>query len=282
MMKLVIVLAACLVFGANADSRSFGKCPHVDAQQKFEMHKMLGTWYVIQKTSTNVPCLTYNISAKEDHFDHYLIGSRSTRNRDLCAKDESNPAVMDLEVPLEIGTYKFTVFMTDYENYAGVFSCKNYPLTFSTINKWSAAILSRKPTLDIEFVEKVRSRLSAYNIDPFSLSIIDQHHCKPGEKGIIIQTASNAVNKVSQTVNNFNTDVVKPVVHEAVDSMKTFIENETSGGKKPVVNENKNAFSSAVDQVNGGGLNTLFEHSDLAGTFEEPSTTKPKPSYLSP
>ncbi|KAK4878314.1 hypothetical protein RN001_010820 [Aquatica leii] len=298
----VFVLAALTYDSVNADTHSLGKCPHVEPDHDFHMQKMLGTWYAIQKTSTNVPCLSYTITEKKDHPGYYLLTETFPRSKlsklvglspeqhvtgELHAIDENIPATMNLKVPLEIGSYKFTVFMTDYLNYAAVFSCKAYPLTFSSLNKWSAIILSRTPTLDIEFVEKVRTRLSAYNIDPFSLSIIDQDHCKPDEKKVA-QATSDALSKVSKTVDQHNkNNAQKPIVDQNVDEShggsnivfenadldegitvsykpnhKLPVSNTKTVVTKPKVDQNIDTFSEAVDQV-GGGLNTVFENFEL-------------------
>lgn len=90
------------------------------------------------------------------------------------------------------GSSSFTVFMTDYDTYAAIFTCQK--LTFA--NRQSATILSRTRTLDKMYVDKVvsiknivnnkinetsfvqiRSRLANSQIDPFELSIISQKDC---------------------------------------------------------------------------------------------------------
>lgn len=90
------------------------------------------------------------------------------------------------------GSSSFTVFMTDYDTYAGIFTCQK--LTFA--NRQSATILSRTRSLDKMYVDKVvsiknilnnkvneinfiqiRSRLANSQIDPFELSIINQKDC---------------------------------------------------------------------------------------------------------
>ncbi|KAF5284619.1 hypothetical protein FQA39_LY16977 [Lamprigera yunnana] len=293
--KFVLVLIAVAVghYGTNADSTSFGKCPHVEPQPDFKMDEFLGTWYVIQKTATNVPCLSYNVTEKPGHPGYYLLKETYSTSKlakfvglgheqhivgDLCVADPHVPAVMNLDVPLDIGHYQFTVFLTDYVNFAAVFSCKTYPLTFSSLHKWSAIIMSRTPKLDIKFVEIVRTRLSAFNIDPFSMTIINQKHCKPGEKGVILQAASNAVHKVSETVGNVNEHVIKPAVDKAVHTVKAAIDEATDSAK-------------AILDTATGGLNTIFENPGLNEDLNSVANTadkvipitgdSPKPSYYS-
>jgi apolipoprotein D and lipocalin family protein len=50
------------------------------------------------------------------------------------------------------GSASYIVFMTDYETYAGVFTCQK--LGFA--HRQSASILSRSPRLDKMYVDKVR------------------------------------------------------------------------------------------------------------------------------
>lgn len=49
------------------------------------------------------------------------------------------------------GEADFVVFMTDYENYAGIFTCQK--ILFGHTK--SASILSRKPTLDKVIINQV-------------------------------------------------------------------------------------------------------------------------------
>lgn len=53
------------------------------------------------------------------------------------------------------GEADFVVFMTDYENYAGIFTCQK--ILFGHTK--SASILSRKPTLDKVIINQVKIKL---------------------------------------------------------------------------------------------------------------------------
>jgi apolipoprotein D and lipocalin family protein len=50
------------------------------------------------------------------------------------------------------GSASYIVFMTDYETYAGVFTCQKMGFA----HRQSASILSRSPRLDKMYVDKVR------------------------------------------------------------------------------------------------------------------------------
>jgi len=81
---------------------------------------------------------------------------------------------MRISFPLSVGgDSSFVVFMTDYENYAGIFTCQS----FKILHRQSATLLSRTRTLDKTYWEKMRNRLAKGSVNPFSLSIINQTGC---------------------------------------------------------------------------------------------------------
>lgn len=144
-------------------------------------------WFAIQKTSTASECVIYNISQVEPGqyviqqlSQDYLIGLAPVSHRysytgELEVKDSDVPAKMTVKFPLNIlpGDAIFKVFMTDYEHYGAIFSCQKLPGS----HRQSATILSRTKDLDKAYVDKIRTRLQSYGVDPFDLSIINQSNC---------------------------------------------------------------------------------------------------------
>nr|XP_023022010.1 apolipoprotein D-like [Leptinotarsa decemlineata] len=151
------------------------------------MNRMLGIWYVIEKTSTASSCIVYNITKTdepeeysiEEISQHFLLSLTPLRHGyhyrgTLTVPDSSVPAKMKVKFPLSVaGSSSFTVFTTDYDTYAGIFTCQK--ITFS--NRQSATILSRTRSLDKMYIDKIRNRLVSSQIDPFDLSIIKQNDC---------------------------------------------------------------------------------------------------------
>lgn len=90
----------------------------------------------------------------------------------------------DLDVA---GSASHVVFMTDYDTYAGIFTCQK--LAFA--HRQSATILSRTRTLDQEKVDRIRQRLSQYGVDPYDLSIIAQSSCPQGNNSLDINIEPN-------------------------------------------------------------------------------------------
>ncbi|CAG2059420.1 unnamed protein product [Timema podura] len=189
MNMLVGALLAVLGVITSVQSHSYhlGSCPTVEPVANFDMTKFLGKWYVIQKTSTGSRCLINNYTqgsgernyTLEQISEHFLLGLTSVDHQYryvglLSVPDPNSPAKMTVRFPLSVaGSASYTVISTDYNNYAGVFTCQK--LAFA--HRQSATILSRTPTLEKAMVDKVRSRLSSFNVDPFDLSIINQTAC---------------------------------------------------------------------------------------------------------
>ncbi|XP_011637689.1 apolipoprotein D-like [Pogonomyrmex barbatus] len=181
-----LVLAGCLAF-AQAHTYHMGPCPIVEPMQGFQMSKFLGLWYVIQKTSTGSKCITYNYTRGEEpgeyvitqDSDHLILGLTPLKHEyhytgQLSVPEPSTPGRMEVRFPLNVaGSASHVVFTTDYDNYAGIFTCQK--LAFA--HRQSATILSRTRTLDQVQVDKIRQRLGQYGVDPFELSIIVQTGC---------------------------------------------------------------------------------------------------------
>lgn len=186
---LLIIVLTCTITVILGHTYHLGECPIVEPMSGFVMSKFLGLWYAIQKTSTGSRCLTYNFTVGaepgeyllEQVSEHPVLGVASVDNKyhytgELKASSDI-PAKLSVKFPLSVaGKASFTIFMTDYDSYAGVYTCQKLPAS----NRRSATILSRKKTLDKQVVDKIRARLSLFGVSPYDLSIIDQFKC-PGK-----------------------------------------------------------------------------------------------------
>lgn len=109
--------------------------------------------------------------------------------------------------------------MTDYNTYAGIFTCQK--LAFA--HRQSATILSRSRSLDKVYVDKLRTRLSSFSVDPFDLSIISQNGCpKNPDEGLNIDI--NPETFSSQNIGN--------VVRKAGEKVGDGVEYAIEAGKK--------------------------------------------------
>jgi apolipoprotein D and lipocalin family protein len=185
---LVAVIFALTLSCAFAHKYKSGECPNVEPMQNFQMRNFLGIWYAIQKTATGSSCIIYNITQEEPGqyllqqlSQDYLLGLAPVSHRysytgELESTDNDIPAKMKVKFPLNVlpGNAVFKIFITDYNNYAGIFTC--HPI-FGGFHRQSATILSRTKDIDRAYVDKIRSRLQSYGVNPFDLSIINQSNC---------------------------------------------------------------------------------------------------------
>jgi len=197
-------LLVFIFYYCNGHTYHAGECPAVEPMSGFDMKQFLGVWYAIQKTSTASSCVVYNITRGEEPGE-YVINQLSQHfvlrftpikhvysyTGNLSVPDSVVPSKMKVKYPLSVGGEAlFTVFMTDYQTYAGIFTCQT--LGFS--HRQSATLLSRTKELDKIYLDKMRTRLSSFNVDPYDLSIISQSNCpnfNDGNKGYSISIDDN-------------------------------------------------------------------------------------------
>ncbi|KAK6636439.1 hypothetical protein RUM43_010100 [Polyplax serrata] len=187
---MIGAVSILLVMAVQAYGHTYhlGDCPAVKPMENFDINRFLGKWYVIQKTATGSSCLVNNYTEDKEnpgHYkieqvsDHLILGLTSLDHKyhytgDLVIPNESNAAAMRVRFPLNVaGGASYTVFMTDYDTYAGIFTCQK--LAFA--HRKSATIISRSKTLGKDYVDKIRNRLSSFGVDPYDLSIIKQDNC---------------------------------------------------------------------------------------------------------
>lgn len=219
-MLRVLLLTIVMVHFSQGHTYHTGQCPQVQAMPEFDMKRFLGIWYAIQKTSTASTCLIYNITRGEEPGEylieqtsqHFALGLTPLKHEysytgQLSAPIPELPAKMRVNFPLNpAGDSDFIIFMTDYDTYGGIFTCQK--LGFA--HRQSATLLSRSKELDKIYVDKMRTRLGTFNVDPYDLSIINQSSCpKDSSEGYNIhidpdtfssQNIGNAVRKVGEKI----------------------------------------------------------------------------------
>jgi len=230
------IVLFCTLWGvykyANGHSYHLGGCPDIEPMAGFEMNGMLGIWYVIQKTGTASTCITYNFTKTdepgeyllEQSSQHFALGLTPLKHQyhysgKLTVPDQAIPARMQVKFPLNpAGSASYTVFMTDYVTHAAVFTCQK--LGFA--HRQSATILSREKTLDRIYVDKIRSKLSAANVDPYELSIISQKDCPKDSNGTNINIDDDT----------FSAHSVAEVIKKAGEKIGDGVEYIAGGAKK--------------------------------------------------
>ncbi|VVC90455.1 apolipoprotein D-like [Leptidea sinapis] len=255
MLRLLVLGALCS--GALSHTYHLGACPVVEPMPGFDMNQMLGVWYVIQKTSTASHCITYNFTKTDEPgtyeleqvSQHFILGLTPLKHDYrytgvLTVPDPAVPGRMKVKFPLSVaGSASYTILATDYTKYAAVFTCQT--LTFA--HRRSATILSRSKELDRMFVDKMRSRLSSFGVDPYDLSIISQSECPKhanGTEGVNINIDPNtfsshnigeAVRKTGGVIADgveYVVDAGKKVYHKVADSKEDLTEMPNSRDMK--------------------------------------------------
>ncbi|XP_037292807.1 apolipoprotein D-like [Manduca sexta] len=229
-----VLLAAC--GGVLSHTYHLGACPIVEPMPGFEMNKMLGVWYVIQKTSTASHCITYNFTKSEEPgkynleqvSQHFILGLTPLKHDYrysgvLSVPDPSVPARMKVRFPLSVaGSASYTILGTDYSTYAAIFTCQK--LAFA--HRRSATILSRTKELDRMFVDKMRTKLSSFGVDPYDLSIISQNNCPKHPDG-----ATEGVN-ININPDTFSSHNIGEAVRKTGGVIADGVEYVVDAGKK--------------------------------------------------
>lgn len=137
---------------------------------------MIGKWYSIYETGKQASCVFYEF---EQVAPNYYLGHMHHLNLTISLDViKSGDSVDEVVVtskfypPLHKSTIK--TFATDYENYAGIFMCKeNEDSHYPHIEFWS-----REATLDDEKVQQMKDVLSKYDgIDISDLKAVDHSDC---------------------------------------------------------------------------------------------------------
>ncbi|KAL1116646.1 hypothetical protein AAG570_005118 [Ranatra chinensis] len=234
------MMASVMVTRVTGHTYHLGDCPIVEPQSGFEMSRFLGMWYVVQKTSTGSRCLYYNITQSPEPYEytieqvseHPALGVVSVDNKyhytgTLKVPQKDTPARMTVKFPLNpIGKSSFVVFITDYDTYAGIYTCQELPAS----NRRSASILSRKPILDKQYIDKIRLRMSGFGVNPYDLSLIDQSKC-PKETNIDLGIDPDT----------FSASNIAAGVRKAGEKIGDGIEVVAAGGKRVYDSVNKDS-----------------------------------------
>ncbi|KAK5638388.1 hypothetical protein RI129_012683 [Pyrocoelia pectoralis] len=248
MSKLTLfVLFCCTAVQINGHSYGLGSCPVIPPMQDFNIHRMLGVWYVIQKTSTASTCITYNFTKLPEPYEyhleqvsqHFILGLTPLKHEykyrgRLTVPDNAIPSKMKVKFTLNpLGKADFTIFMTDYDVYAALYTCQGLGIG----HRDSVTILSRTRTLDQMYVDKIRSKLISHNINPFELSIISQKDCpqKPGGLNININDETISTKSVAEVVRKAGEKIGDGIEYAVQGAKRVYShlshDDESVGGK---------------------------------------------------
>lgn len=137
---------------------------------------MFGTWYSIQETGKEIPCAHYHLEeARENHYHGHFYPLNVTL--ELDPKNIDNAAegyIISASFDPTLDQSLMRVFATDYDTYAGIFTCKEFEDIYYT----NIAFWSRTTSLSDERVTELRSILTKYEgIDLTTLKKVHHDEC---------------------------------------------------------------------------------------------------------
>ncbi|GFY60277.1 apolipoprotein D [Trichonephila inaurata madagascariensis] len=192
------VFLAYLICHVHSQTLLLGACPNPPMQSEFSAQDFLGRWYEVERTFVMAEvgwrCITVDYREESGRVRVETSGNAVVK-RTMAAVatfTPSTPARIILRgegsLPTQSTNY---VLLSDYNNFAVVWSCRNVdpliPITgldflrnlSHTENLW---ILSRNRTMDATTKEKIYSFLDTNAINRRSLRPVPQENCQEGTR----------------------------------------------------------------------------------------------------
>ncbi|KAL7042829.1 hypothetical protein ACKWTF_001299 [Chironomus riparius] len=158
-------------------------CQKVQSIPKLDVSDFLGTWYILaiypDSTLLSMRCPVVIFTwpavgannAQISVFKKYIsFGNEKRVMGSASAVGRGTLGINFPVLPRDNGVYN--VLGTDYENYAVLFTCNNYPGYIVGQNVW---VMSRNKTLESQYWQNVFSTMINNTLPPNFLKLIDQN-----------------------------------------------------------------------------------------------------------
>ncbi|XP_070504093.1 insecticyanin-B-like [Chironomus tepperi] len=153
-----------------------GKCPQIEKIKGFQPEKMAGKWHSIYETGKESACVCYEFEAvSKNHFHGYFYHLKQ-----MVSIDSQNPEnpdegfVVSTKFIPQMDKMVMYTFATDYENYAGVFSCKEVGDSYYP----HVAFWSRDHKMSDEKMEELKAMMAKYEgINLTELKAVNHSEC---------------------------------------------------------------------------------------------------------
>ncbi|XP_055374348.1 apolipoprotein D [Condylostylus longicornis] len=179
----------------------FGRCPKYPSMPKFNMTKILGSWYEVERSfylpeiASGCTTLTFQPEAEEFRYgDGYyrLEVAIKTINRltgtpsvslGYAKPENSKSSIMDFKFNTRFpeiiarflpGSGRYQVLYTDYENFAILWSCSSFGPIGHADQIW---ILGRDRDFSAEIRKRIYDSLKKLGLDPDRLIISKNKNC---------------------------------------------------------------------------------------------------------
>ncbi|XP_034652178.1 apolipoprotein D isoform X1 [Drosophila subobscura] len=195
------LLVFLLTFVAETNAYGFGRCPNYPSMPKFNMSRVLGHWYEVER-SFYLPeiasgCTTFQFEpyskGEQSKFQNFKLGvaikniNRITGNPNVnigyATPENSRSSIMDFKFTTRFpdviarllpGSGKYQVLYTDYENFAILWSCGSIGSLGHSDQIW---ILGRDRDFEVDIRSKVYDVLKKLSLDPDRLIISKNKNC---------------------------------------------------------------------------------------------------------
>lgn len=188
-----VLLLAVSAYSAQAVFSS-GKCLEIPAISNFEVNSYIGNWYEIRRLNSvferQLKCgrAIYQIESSnsisvENNGINAITGEIASVVGHATFSDTSAKNKLTLMLPVEVAGVtifenegEYSVWDTDYDSYALIYSCKTIiPGLVKAETSW---ILSRERTLSDEKIRYLSSVLAVDGLDINKFEVVDQSDCE--------------------------------------------------------------------------------------------------------
>ncbi|KAG5676055.1 hypothetical protein PVAND_005909 [Polypedilum vanderplanki] len=104
------------------------KCPQIEFPKDFNPKKMLGKWYSIEETGKEVSCVFYHFEeTRPNHYlGHFHPANITVELAPVNTENIGEGFLLSVQDFPSLDKAVMRVVATDYENYAAVFTCKEF------------------------------------------------------------------------------------------------------------------------------------------------------------
>ncbi|KAJ9576295.1 hypothetical protein L9F63_006839, partial [Diploptera punctata] len=172
------------------------KCPHVRPIRNFDLHQLLGSWYVVQYYASSEEALSYGCMRpvffmSPDRLD-VSMNFTYTFTDDPTGELLYGNITWDIPEPkrpshwvhvreTNEGVYNTYVLDSDYKSWALLLHCAEKSKSPRYL---SSFIMSRKPILETNVITYLREKLPRYDIDLSYMFPMVQNNCSVTNKGL--------------------------------------------------------------------------------------------------
>merc|ERR1712168_1113420 len=183
MLKLLL-LTLCVISQVRGHRVVFGSCPDPPPAEGFRLDDFVGAWYVIAKTKIDDRCLVdyvANIRGTVKYADRTYDADAGAKFINLTAvvKWTDTQGKFSQSYGGYIPDATFTVMSLNFDTYATLYKCQQWPL----FHRESISILARKPEIKkgAEYTQLINI-IKSNDLSVKHLKKIDQKDCDEAEE----------------------------------------------------------------------------------------------------